>query len=78
MKTIIINIETEIVNALKKMNVAVGWKMLVEMVAEGSGRVQPVERMTIAKFVMSTDGEIYNTKISTQTFSFPQRSHKWR
>jgi len=61
MITLLVNIETEIANALRKTNGSVGWRVIAEIVAGGLGRVQPVNRTTIAKFVMTTDvfGRIY-------------------
>ena len=53
------NIETEIAQALQKTNGSVSWSVIAEIVAGGPGRVQPVNRTTIAKFVTSTDGAQY-------------------
>jgi hypothetical protein len=39
----------------------IGWRVIAEIVAGGPGRVRPVNRLTIAKFVMSTDSEQYTT-----------------
>ena len=53
---LLIDIATKITKALHKTNRHVGWRVVVEKVAGGPGRVLSVNRMTIAKLMMSTDG----------------------
>ena len=78
MKTLLMNIETEIVNALPKPNGSVGWRVISEVVMGGPGRVQPVNRTAIAKFVMSTDGAQYMaTKLQPTLTPFHKEQHRW-
>ena len=78
MKTLLMNIETEIVIALRKTNGSVGWRVIAEMVAGGPGRVQPVNRTAIAKFVMSTDGAQYiATKLQPTRTPFHKEHSRW-
>ena len=53
MITFVMDIATKITKALCKTNRHVGWKVIVEMVAGGPGRVQPVNGTTIAQFVIA-------------------------
>ena len=51
--TLLIDIATEITKALHKTTRHVGWRVIVEMVAGGPGRVQPVNGTSIARFVIA-------------------------
>jgi hypothetical protein len=53
MITLLIDIASEITKALHKTNRHVGWRGIVEMVAGGPGRVQPVNGTTIAQFIIA-------------------------
>jgi len=66
MKMLLVNIETEIANALQKTNGSVGWRVIAEIVVDGPERVQPVNRTEIAKFIMNTDGAQYIQQNSSQ------------
>ena len=78
MITLLINIETEIAQALRKTNGSVGWRVIAEIVAGGPGRVQPVNRTTFAKFVMSTDGAQYTaTKLQPTLTPFHKERRRW-
>jgi hypothetical protein len=56
MLTLLVNIESEIAQALWKTNESDGRKVIADIVAGGPGRIQPVNRTTIAKFVISKNG----------------------
>ena len=53
MITLLIDIATEITKALHKTIRHVGWRVIVEIVAGGPGRVHPVNGTTIAQFVIA-------------------------
>lgn len=78
MIAILINIETEIAKALQKTNGYVGWRVVAETVGGGSGRVLPVNRTTIVKFEMSTDGAQYTaTKLQPTLTPFENERCTW-
>ena len=78
MKMLLVNIEMEIANALQKTNGSFGWRVIAEIVAGGPGRAQPVNRTTIAKFVMSTDGAQYTaTKLQPTLTPFRKEQRRW-
>jgi hypothetical protein len=77
MKTLLMNIETEIAIALQKTNGSVGWRVIAEMVVGGPWRVQHVNRTAIAKLVMSTEGAQYiATKLQPTLTPFHKERHK--
>ena len=79
MKTLLLNIEEEIVNALSRTNGTVGWEIIAELIAGGPGRVQPVNKVAIAEFVMSQEGSRYTaTKLQPTLTSYHKTKRlKW-
>lgn len=79
MKNLLLNIEEEIANALGRTNGTVGWEIIAELIAGGPGRVQPVNKVAIAEFVMSQEGSRYTaTKLQPTLTSYHKTKRlKW-